>query len=697
MHKVFTLSDMGLVAEVGKLARQADGAVWIKVGDNVVLATAVAGKSAQEFKGFFPLTVEYRERLSAVGRIPGGYVKREGKLSDIEVLASRIIDRPIRPLFPQTYFNEVQVLCTVYSSDGKFPVDVLALIGASLALSVSDIPFLGPVGAVQASRINGQWKFNPGHEELVNSDSDIIIVGTENGICMVEGHCNNVKESELIDVLLSAHEQIKNQIRWQQQIQSEIGKPKSQVESKIDWEDWGKKVRASLDPNYLDKLFAATKKESYAGFEKLVESILEKFSAEIEQNKELGSVILFLLDEILKKDMSEEIVKRKSRLDGRKFNQIRPIYSEVSTIPCSHGSAIFQRGETQALASITLGTSQDAQKIETLHDGVQERLFMLHYNFPPFATGEVKPIRGAGRREIGHGYLAETSFLNVLPSQEEFPYTIRSVVDVLESNGSSSMATVCSTSLSLMDAGVPIKSPVAGIAMGALRDSSGKMHVLTDITGKEDGYGLMDFKVTGTSEGIMAFQLDIKDKVGLSREVLENALEEARIARLFLLGEMSKTLSEPRKSLSDLAPRVVSFRVPVDRIGAIIGPAGKIIKEIILKTGTQIDIADDGIVKIYSKDAVAAAKAESWVKIIAGDVQVGATFNGIIKRVADFGVFVELVPGKEGLVHVSTIARSKQRDLNKICKINEQLRVRISAYDRETDRIRLTAPDLEKD
>lgn len=697
MHKIFTLPEMGLVAEVGKLARQADGAVWIKVGDNVVLATVVASKTPQAFKGFFPLTVEYRERLSAVGRIPGGYVKREGKLSDIEVLTSRIIDRPIRPLFPQTYFNEVQVLCTVYSSDGKFPVDVLSLIGASLALSISEIPFLGPVGAVQASKIKGQWKFNPGHEELSGADSDIIIAGTENGICMVEGHCNNVKESELIDLLLSAHEQIKSQIKWQKQIQAEVGKAKIQPKSKIDWEEWTKKVKASLSSNYLDALFAPTKQECYAAFEKLTEATLEKFNAEIEQDAELGSVVLYLLDNVLKEEMPEEIIRRKSRLDGRKFNQIRPLYSEISIIPCSHGSAVFQRGETQALANITLGTSQDAQKIETLHDGVQERLFMLHYNFPPFATGEVKPIRGAGRREIGHGYLAETSFLNVLPSQEEFPYTIRSVVDVLESNGSSSMATVCSTSLSLMDAGVPVKAPVAGVAMGAMRDSSGNIHVLTDITGKEDGYGLMDFKVTGTSEGIMAFQLDIKDKVGLSRHVLENALEEARVARLFLLQAMSKTISEPRKQLSDLAPRVVSFKVPVDRIGAIIGPAGKIIKEIILKTSTQIDISDDGTVKIYSKDSGAAAKAEGWVKMIAGDVEVGATFNGIIKRVADFGIFVELVPGKEGLVHISTIARSKQRDLYKICRVNEPLNVKITAYDRESDRIRLVAPELEKD
>ena len=697
MHKIFTLPDVGLVAEVGKLARQADGSVWIRVGDNVVLATAVAAKEVQGFKGFFPLTVEYRERPGAVGKIPGGYVKREGKLSDNEVLTSRLIDRPIRPLFPETYFNEVQVLCTVYSSDGKFPVSILGLIGASLALAISDIPFFGPVGAVQACKIDGQWKFNLDYDQTSKSDSDIVIAGTETGICMVEGHCNNVEESEMIDVLFLAHDLIKAQIRWQKEIQAEVGKTKNQPDTKVDWDGWKKKIKDSFPKNYLDGLFAPTKQECYSAFENLIKSTIEKFKEEISADSELKSIILYLTDALIKEEMPEEIIKRQARLDGRNFDQIRPIYSEVSSIPCSHGSSVFQRGETQALASITLGTSQDAQKIETLMGGVKERSFMLHYNFPPFATGEVKPIRGAGRREIGHGYLAETSFMNVLPSQEEFPYTIRSVVDVLESNGSSSMATVCSTCLALMDAGVPIKDSVAGVAMGALRDSSGKFHILTDITGKEDGFGSMDFKVTGTSRGIMAFQLDIKDKVGLNRQVFENALEKARIARLFLLNEMNKTLTEPRRKLSDLAPRVVSFKVPTDKIGAIIGPAGKIIKEIVAKTGTQVDISDDGIVKIYSKDSAAAAHAEGWVKIIAGDIQIGATFAGIIKRIADFGLFVELVPGKEGLVHVSTISRSKQRDIDRICRINDVLKVTVTAYDRETDRIRLVAPDLEKD
>lgn len=694
MHKVFDLPELGLTAEVGKLARQADGAVWIKSGDNIVLATVVASKKDQDYLGFFPLTVEYRERFSAVGKIPGGFIKREGKLSDNEILTSRLIDRPIRPLFPQEFFNEVQLLCTVYSFDGRFPVNILALVGASLALTISDIPFLGPVGAVHACKIGGQWKFNAPYSEASTVDSDIIIAGTQAGICMVEGHCNNVSEAELIDLLFAAHEEIKKQIKWQLDIQKELGVKKIEVDDSIDLSGWKKKIKEILPSDYLNPLFSSSKKESYSAFEALEKKVITAFEEQIKSEQVSKTIILSLLDAIIKDELPQEIIKRTKRLDGRSFDQVRNIVSEVSVLPCVHGSAVFQRGETQALASISLGTGQDAQKMETLLGGLAERSFMLHYNFPPFSTGEVKQIRGVGRREIGHGYLAETSFLNVLPSQEQFPYTIRSVVDILESNGSSSMATVCSTSLGLMDAGVPLKSPISGVAMGGLRDADGNMHVLTDITGKEDAFGLMDFKVTGTESGIMAFQLDIKDKVGLPRSFMEKALEQARVARIHILGEMAKTLTKP-KQLSGLAPRVISFKVPQDKIGAIIGPAGKIIKEIIAKTATQIDISDDGTVKIYSKDADAAGRAESWVRIIAGDVKVGSEFVGTIKRVADFGVFVELVPGKEGLIHISTINRQKQNDIYKICKINEPLKVKVVAYDSDTDRIRLISPELE--
>jgi polyribonucleotide nucleotidyltransferase len=694
--KVFSLPEMGLEVEIGKFARQADGAVWIKAGNNIVLATAVATKDAKEFVGFFPLTVEYRERPSAAGKIPGGYVKREGKLSDAEVLSSRNIDRPIRPLFPPYYFNEVQILCTVFSSDGKYPAGILSILGASLALTVSPIPFLGPIGAVQASKVNGKWKFNAAHEEIEAVDSDITIAGTHYGICMVEGNCNEVAEAELIDLLFDAHELIKKQIAWQLEIQKELNIQKEPVANLYDWDSWKETIKQALPKNFVETFFHASKKTRSDAINNLQEELHSKYAQDITDGKISAAALDFLFELLIKENLADVVARKKTRFDLRDFGQVRPIFCEVGLLPCTHGSAVFQRGETQALASLTLGTTQDAQKVETLLGGTQERSFMLHYNFPPFATGEVKPIRGAGRREIGHGYLAETSFLNVTPKQEDFPYTIRSVADILESNGSSSMATVCATTLALMDAGVPIKSMIGGVAMGLLRDSSSNYYILTDIIGDEDAFGLMDFKVTGTDTGIMAFQLDIKDKVGLPREIFAKALEQAKQARLHILKEMRKVLAEPRKQLSANAPRVLYFKVPTDKIGTIIGPAGKIIKEIIAKTLTQIDISDDGGVKIYSKESKQAMEAEAWIKILAGDIEIGSKFNGIIRRIAEFGIFVELVPGKEGLVHVSTIARSKQRDFERKHKIGDTIAVRVTAYDKETDRIRLIAPELER-
>ncbi len=693
--KVFSLPEMGLEVEIGKFARQADGAAWIKAGNNIVLATVVATKEPKEFAGFFPLTVEYRERPASAGKIPGGYVKREGKLSDAEVLTSRNIDRPIRPLFPPYYFNEVQILCTVMSSDGKFPTNILSILGASLALTISKIPFLGPIGAVQASKVNGQWKFNVTHAEIEASDADIVIVGTQHGICMVEGHCNEVAEKELIDVLFDAHELIKKQITWQLDIQRELGVKKETPKSPYDWALWKELVKKALPSNFIESFFHVSKDTRGEAINNMEQELHSKYAQEIKEGKISATSLDFLFENLIKDELADVVAQKKMRLDLRAFDQVRPIECEVGLLPCTHGSAAFQRGETQALSSLTLGTTQDAQKVETLLGGMKERSFMLHYNFPPFATGEVKPMRGAGRREIGHGYLAETSFMNVLPTQEAFPYTIRSVVDVLESNGSSSMATVCATTLALMDAGVPIKNMISGVAMGLLRDTSNNYCILTDILGDEDAYGLMDFKVTGTETGIMAFQLDIKDKVGLPHEVFVKALEQAKQGRLHILSEMRKVLAAPRKELSANAPRVLYFKVPTDKIGAIIGPAGKVIKEIIAKTTTQIDISDDGGVKIYSKESKQAAEAEAWIKILAGDIEIGAKFNGIIRRITDFGLFVELVAGKEGLIHVSTISRDKQRDFEEHYKVGDTLAIVVTAYDRESDRIRLVAPELE--
>ncbi len=696
MHKVFRFPGGGLEVEVGKLARQADGSVWIKSGNNSVLCTAVAKKEVKDFLGFFPLTVEYRERTSAAGRIPGGYFKREGKLSDSEVLTCRNIDRPIRPLFPSNFFNEVQIMATVFSSDGSFPNSVLAIIGSSLALSISSIPFLGPIGALQVANVDGSWKFNPTYAEVTASDADITIVGTKSGICMVEGHCNNVSEQALIDLLFLAHEEIKKQIIWQEEIIAEVGVPKTEIKDTIDWTAWKARVKGTLSADFGERIFAATKMERGEGMDAIKSSVMDQFKADLEAGSISNASLGYIFDNIVKETLPDILAKKQQRVDGRSFDTVRPIMAEAGVLPCSHGSALFQRGETQVLASLTLGTGQDAQKIDSLIGGQLEREFMLHYNFLPFSTGEVKPLRGAGRREIGHGYLAESSFINVLPSNEKFPYVIRSVCDVLESNGSSSMATVCATSMALMDAGVPVSDMVGGIAMGLMRDSNNKMHVLTDILGMEDAFGLMDFKVAGTEKGILAFQLDIKDKMGLPRELFIDALNRARTARLHILGEMKKVLAAPRAELSPLAPRVTAFKVPQDKIGLIIGPSGKNIKEIIARTGTQIDIEDDGTVKIYSKTGEGAAEAEAWIKTLCGDIDMGSEFNGVIKRIAEFGLIVELVGGKEGMVHISTIARSKQNDLDRMFKIGDRLLVRVTSQDRETGRIKLLAPSLER-
>jgi polyribonucleotide nucleotidyltransferase len=696
MNQIFSNPELGLEVELNKYARQANGAAWLKAGKNIILCTAVAGNEPKEFMGFFPLTVEYRERTSAAGKVPGGFFKREGKLSDEEVLNSRLIDRPIRPLFPQEYFNEVQIISTVHSSDGSFPNSVLGILGSSIALTISDIPFLGPIGAVQIGKIDGKWEFNLTHADQETSTADIIVAGTQAGICMVEGNCNNATEEELIELLLKAHDIIKKQIDWQLALQKEVGKPKVALKKTYNFDHWSEQIAKHVCYDDVDAFFGKAKKLRSEALATLQEKVVKNFATDVLSGAIPTSVLNYLFNLQIKKIIPDVIAKRQIRIDGRRLDEVRPIMSEVGVLPCAHGSAVFQRGETQALASITLGSGQDAQKIESLHGGLQEKRFMLHYNFPPFSTGEAKPMRAVGRREIGHGYLAETSFLAVLPSIESFPYTIRSVVDVLESNGSSSMATVCSTTLAFMEAGIPIKQMVSGIAMGLFFDSKGQHHILTDILGEEDALGLMDFKVTGTDDGIMAFQLDIKDKVGLSRELLAKALGQARTARLHILGEMRKVMTEPKKELSLLAPRIFSLKISQDKIGAIIGPGGSIIKEIVATTGTQIEIEDDGTVLIFAKNAESAKMAEEWVRRLAKEVEIGVTYEGVVRRLTDFGVFVEVIPGKDGLVHISTIARHRQASLNQDLRLNDRLMVKVVAIDPDTGKVRLIAPELEK-
>jgi polyribonucleotide nucleotidyltransferase len=695
MSKVFKLPSMGIEVEIGKLARQADGSVWIRHGNNIVLSTAVAAKESRDFMGFFPLTVEYRERPSAAGRIPGGFFKREGKLSDAEVLTSRLIDRPVRPLFPTYYFNEVQLISTVYSSDGQFPANVLAMLGSSLALTISSIPFMGPIGAVQIGRIDGEWKYNLSFEDIEKADAHFIVAGTRDGISMLEGNCDTIQEDIIIDLIGKAHALIIEQVEWQVSIQKELGKTKAASSDSFDWDGWKEKINAELPKGFAEQFYNDSKSDRSVVMASFQENLVKKFAAEIEAGEINGVKINFIFDLILKDAIPQIIAQNKKRFDGRQLTEVRPIMSEVKILPCVHGSAVFQRGETQALASLTLGTGQDAQKIETLMGGLEEQSFMLHYNFPPFATGEVRPIRSVGRREIGHGHLAQNSFQYVLPSQEAFPYTIRTVVDILESNGSSSMATVCATTLALMDGGVPIKDMVSGVAMGLLADAAGQFHVLTDIAGVEDAYGLMDLKVTGSDKGVCAIQMDIKEKNGLTVEVLRRAFAQAKEGRLHILENMKKTLSAPRATTAATAPQVVFIRIPIDKIGMVIGPSGRNIKEIIAKTSAQIDIEDDGTVKIYAKNQESAAAAANTIKTMVGDVEVGVEYDGIIRRYADFGIFVELVPGRDGLIHISTIAKELQRDIEKKYPLNSPLKVKVLAYDAETGRIRLVAPELE--
>ncbi|HBS48366.1 TPA: polyribonucleotide nucleotidyltransferase [Candidatus Dependentiae bacterium] len=694
-YKKYRLDRLGLEVELGKYAKQADGAAWVKHGNNIVLTTAVVSKEQKDFVGFFPLTVEYRERTSAVGKFPGGFIKREGRLADRDVLSSRLIDRSIRPLFPETYYGDVQVISTVFSSDGKHPVDILGLLAASIALVTSRIPFLEPVGAVRVGRINGEWKTNISYEESLISDVSLTVAGIKDAIMMVEGDCKNITESELIEALTFAHEEIKLQVEWQLEIQKDFPVEKYEIVGKEKYSSLKEKIKAILPHEKVQTLFGKSKDDISDAMDNLKKFVIENFAAEIESGTITKQDVLFSLDLVFKNLLPDVIAKKGSRFDGRNFDQIRPLLIEAGILPCVHGSALFQRGETQALVSVTLGTAQDAQKEEQMFGGVIDKTFMLHYNFPPYSTGEVKPMRGLSRRDIGHGHLAESSFYNVLPDKEAFPYTIRSISDVLESNGSSSMATVCGTTLALMDAGVPIKDLVSGVAMGLIKDSSGKLHVLTDILGMEDAFGLMDFKITGTEAGIMAVQMDIKEKLGLSREVLANALEQARVGRLFLLSQMKKVLSAPRPEISKNAPRILAYKVPVDKIGAIIGPSGKNIKEIIATTGVEMDIDDDGSVRIYSKDSKSAEEALAYVKGIIGEVEIGAVYKGKIKKYIEFGIIVDIFPGKGGLIHVSSIAKNLQKDLDKRYTIDSSIDVKVIAFDRDTGRIRLVAPELQ--
>lgn len=688
MERRFILPDSGYEVVLGKFANQADSSAWLQCGGTIVLATVCSAPST-EFPGFLPLTVDYREQFSAAGKIPGGYFKREGKFSDHEVLTSRLIDRAIRPLFPENYFDKVQVMSTVYSVDKENVPEMLSLLATSIALSTSKIPFMGPIGAVEVARIDGQWIVSPKYDQIQKSDVRIIVAGTEEGICMVEGSADQISESELIDAFFLGHEAIKKQVAWQKEIQKELAVTKTDIVDKFDWKLWSDRARTILSDDRVSKMFNADKVERSVTRAELKALFLAEYAKEI---TELGLNPVFLeyiFDNNLRDSITDLSFKLKKRIDDRKFDQVRQISTEVGLLPFAHGSALFTRGRTQALVSVTLGGGQDKARMDQLMGATRESFFMLHYNFPPFSVGEVRPQRGPGRREIGHGYLAVSSLEKMLPDQETFPYTIRIVADMLESDGSTSMATVCGSTMALMDAGVPLKKMVSGIAMGLLRSSSGEFQVLTDIAGIEDAFGLMDFKVAGTTEGITAIQMDIKHKGGLARSVFETALAAANKGRLHIMGEMKKAMTEPRAELSPLVPKIITFRVPVDKIGAIIGSGGKVIREIIEKTGVAIDIEDDGLVKIYGHPGEKMDQAISWAKILGGQIEAGSVHHGTVKRIAEFGLFVEIAPGQDGLVHISMIPRQEQEKFMRSVQMGDKMDVEVVDYDPSTGRIRL--------
>jgi len=684
----YTLPEAGLELVLGKYAGQADGAAWLQQEGTIVLATVVASP-LQEFPGFLPLSVDYREHFSAAGKIPGGYFKREGRFSDREILNARFIDRALRPLFPEDYFNQVQILSTVYSVDKEHMPHVLALLASSIALTISKIPFIEPVGAVEVVRLDGKWITNPTYTQSQEADARIIVAGTDDGINMVEGSGLEVSEAEFVDVLFLAHEIIRKQVAWQRDIARECGVTKETSTASIDWASWKQQVKAVLTPDRIRPIFKADKLERGKVQAELKAVLLEKYKSELQQGAVTKAILEYLFDKVLCDVVTELCFELDKRIDERPFSQVRPVSTEVGTLPCAHGSALFTRGRTQALVTVTLGGGQDAAKIDRLMGETVEKTFMLHYNFPPFSVGEVKPLRGPGRREIGHGYLAASALERMLPTGESFPYTVRIVADILECDGSSSMATVCGSTMSLMDAGVPLKRMVSGVAMGLLRNERGDFRVLTDIAGIEDAFGLMDFKVAGTETGITAVQMDIKHKGGLTRAVFEQALAAARQGRLHILKEMQKVMAEPRKQLSSLVPQVISFRVPTDKIGAIIGTGGKVIREIIEKTGTSIDIEDDGLVKIYGQPGEKLDQAIQTVKTLGGLIERGMQYPGIVKRLAEFGAFVEIAPGLDGLVHISTVPRAEQQQFMNKFKPGDRVTVEVLDYDQSNGRIRL--------
>ncbi len=680
-----------LSIETGDMARQANGAVRVQYGGTVVLVTCVMSKEPREDINFLPLTVEYRERTYAAGKIPGGFFKREGKPSEKEILSARLIDRPIRPLFPEGLVNDIQIMATVLSSDGIYDPDVLSIIGASIALSISDIPFSGPIGAVRVAKVGDKFIINPPYEDIDNSLLSIVIAASKEGIIMLEGQANEVTQDAIKEALQFSLPHLDKLIDVQKEIIKEIGRKKSEPPLyKVD-SDLFNKVKELVETK-LDKLNKMGSKQERTEFLNLLsKEVKEKLineSSELEEND-----IQAALEKVEKEHIRKSIIEKNTRPDGRSYEDIRPIDCQIGVLPRTHGSGMFTRGQTQSLAVVTLGTAADEQMIDALA-GETYKSFMLHYNFPPFSVGEAKPVRGPGRREIGHGALAEKALKPIMPSKEEFPYTVRVVSDILESNGSSSMASVCAGSLALMDAGIPVKDAVSGIALGLIKHND-KVSILTDIIGLEDHFGDMDFKVAGTRKGITAIQMDLKIE-GIDLNLISEILKQADKARLIILDKMNQTIDKPRPSLSKYAPRIKVLHVPPDKIGNIIGPSGKTIRKIIKDTGVSIDIEDDGKVLVASSDPASSQKAIDAIEDLIEEPEVGKVYMGKVVKITDFGAFVEFLPQTSGLIHISELSDRYVKNVCDIVKEGDVIPVKVIGID-DLGRINLSLKKVTSD
>lgn len=681
-----TVSGKEMTFETGRLAKQASGSVLVQTGETVVLVTTVAEKQGREGIDFFPLTVDYLEMTYAAGKIPGGFFKREGRPTEKEILTSRFIDRPIRPLFPSGFASETQIIATVLSSDGEHEPDMMAINGASAALNMSDIPFNGPIGAVRIGRVEGAFIINPTPLEDSYSDLNLIVVGSRKGIVMVEGGADRVPEQVVVDAIYRAYEEVLNIVEAQEKLREVAGKPKREVTPKYRDDDLFNKMNTEWGPRIVQALDISAKLERREALHQIYSEALQSLGEEFQSRR---SEIMSYFEEIERHSIRTMILEKNVRIGGRGFKDIRNISCEIGVLPRTHGSALFTRGETQALVVVTLGTSSDEQKIEAL-EGSSYKSFMLHYKFPPFSVGEVKFLRGPSRREIGHGALAERAIAYLLPNDEDFPYTIRVVSEILESNGSSSMATVCGASLSLMDAGVPVSQPVAGIAMGLFREEN-RTAILSDIIGDEDHHGDMDFKVTGTRQGVTALQMDIKID-GITREVLAEALFQAKQGREHILDEMSKVITDPRKEISPYAPRIYVMFINPDKIRDIIGPGGKVIRGIQEETGTRIEVDDTGKVMIASVDVTGAEEAKKAIEGLTQQAEIGKIYEGTVRKITDFGAFVEIFPGTDGLVHISQLANERVKKVSDVVKEGETVPVKVIGIDPQ-GKIKLSRKD----